>query len=96
MPLMTELKGHSMKQIDQNFYLSSRYRPSHYGDASTDPHGAAGICVLIPDTDLKENVRTSNRENTTGVDSVTIKKEVNSSDTLLSSSNILHQIPSLS
>lgn len=32
-----------------------------YCDSSTDPHGAARIGVPIPDIDLEENVRISNK-----------------------------------
>jgi len=73
MTSITELKGHYLKYIDEILHPPQGTPPlAIYCDASTDPHGAAGIGVLIPDIALQESVRISNWTSTTDAESVAI------------------------
>lgn len=54
----SELKAHYLEYIDEIPH-SPHDTLAIYCDASTDLHGTTGTGILIPDIDLKGNVRMS-------------------------------------
>ena len=69
----TEQKAHYLKYIDEILHPPHGEPPlAIYCDASVDPHGPAGIGVLIPDICCNESIRISDWASTTDAESIAI------------------------